>query len=88
MEGGLAAASSTHAQGTFVKVGKKVGKPFILQKLIGKNLPEDVQREICLLYSKPSLPPKPTCIYAYVVHVVRMKEITPTFIHCSLTFLR
>lgn len=71
MESGLEIASGTHTQGISVKVGNKVGKPFILQKLIGKNVSEDGQKGRCLLCSKPSPPLKPTCIYAYVAHVIR-----------------
>lgn len=36
-ESGLEIASGTHTQEVSVKVGSKVGKPFLLQKLIGKK---------------------------------------------------
>lgn len=82
MEGGLAIASSTHTQGIFVKAGKKVGKIIVLQRVIGKIFPDEA------VTFKTLLAPKLTCIFVYAVHDVRMKEVTPTSIHWSLTFLR
>lgn len=56
MEGDPAIASSTHAQGLFVKVGKKVRNPFMLQ-MFGENVRmcrEDISKYIaCYIQNSP-----------------------------------